>query len=192
MKVIQLRATNAVGKTTIVRQFIKKYNLLENEETINKQKVFITANNDKSIIILGKYNDKWGGCDNFKNKVEVFETIIYLIKKYKPQYIIFEGMLYGKTFKFAYNLNNYLKKFNYEYLGITLSCDFEFSLKRLQTRNNNKEVNVEAFYNTWKAVIISHKKLLASKVKMKLIDVTNIKLEDMVKILENEVQLDKA
>lgn len=189
MKVIQIRATNAMGKTTIMRQFIEKYNLSVYTEKIKSDAVYITANKDKSIIILGKYGDKWGGCDNFKNKIQVFETIIYLIKKYKPKYIIFEGLLYGKTFKFASNLSNYIKKYDYDYLGITLTADFNFALKRLQKRNGNAGINVEAFYNTWKSVIMSHNKLKAVGTNMVLVDITGVKLEDMVKILEKEVNI---
>lgn len=188
MKVIQLRATNAVGKTTIVRQFIDKHGLISQEEIVGSDKVYITANKDKTIIVLGKYSDKWGGCDSFKNRELVFNTIIYLIKKYKPKYIIFEGLLYGKTFLFANNLRQYLKKYNYSYLGITLTCAFEFALNRLQKRNNESNINIEAFYNTWKSVLVSHDKLVKNKVNMKLVDVTNIKYEDMVNILDKEVE----
>ena len=186
-KVIQIRATNAMGKTTIIRQFIDKYSLTSDTITVNNEKVNVTFNKDKSIFILGKYNDKWGGCDNFKDRVQVFNTIIHIIKAYKPKVIIFEGLLYGKTFKFAYNLNNYIKKYGYKYTGITLNANFDFALKRLKTRNGGSEINIEAFYNTWYSVLNSYKKLKKQNVNMKLVDITNIKLKDMVKILEGEI-----
>ena len=59
MKVIQLRATNAIGKTTTVKQFIEKYNLQPFSENIGSETVFLTSNSNKKIIVLGKYGDKW-------------------------------------------------------------------------------------------------------------------------------------
>ncbi len=186
-KVIQIRATNAMGKTTIIKQYIKKYHLKTEQIEVFNEKVYITHNDEKTVFILGKYGEKWGGCDNFKNKQQVFNTILYLIKHYKPKIIIFEGLLYGKTFLFAYNLCKYLKKYNYKYKGIVLNSNFEFALKRLRKRNNNNDINLEAFYNTWYQVLNSYKKLKQRNIDMELIDITNIKLEDMVKILEKEV-----
>ena len=133
-----------------------------------------------------------GGCDTFKNKIQVFNTIVHIIKKYKPDFIIFEGLLYGKTFLFASNLKNYIKKYNYEYIGITMTCDFEFALQRLQKRKENSDINIEAFYNTWKSVLVSHNKLIKSGAKMKLVDITNIKLQDMCNILIEEVENGKT
>ena len=186
-KVIQLRATNAMGKTTVIRQFINKYNLIVDKINVLNDKVYVTHSKDNTLFILGKYNDKWGGCDNFKDKQQVFNTIVFLVKNYQPKYIIFEGLLYGKTFQFAYNLNNYLKRYNYKYKGIVLNSSFEFALERLKKRNNNSEINIEAFYNTWYSVLNSYKKLKQKNVDMELIDITSIKYEDMVKILEREL-----
>lgn len=187
MKVIQLRGTNAVGKTTIVRQYIERYALTIHEETVDGRKVYITCDDSHSVIILGKYGEKWGGCDCFKDKVQVFDTIILLVKKYQPKAIIFEGLLYGKTFKFASSLNKALKRYGYSFIGIVLNADFDFVLKRLQERNGNKEINIEAFYNTWKSVLVSYDKLKKSGVPMKLVDITNYKYDEMYTILETEV-----
>ena len=88
---------------------------------------------------------------------------------------------------FAYNLNNYIKKYNYKYTGITLNANFDFALNRLNKRNGGKDINIEAFYNTWYSVLNSHKKLKQKGLDMQLVDVTNIELNDMVKILEREI-----
>ena len=64
MKVIQLRGTNATGKTTAIRQFIEKGEF--EIGTINVQGLTIEFHEEKKrgIIILGRYDlSTTGGID---------------------------------------------------------------------------------------------------------------------------------
>ena len=188
MKVIQIRGCNASGKTTMVKQFIQNSNFEIKEIKVKGIKTYITTNENKSIVILGRYDKKTGGCDLFQNKIHVINTIFYVIANMKPKIIIFEGLIYGLTYKFAAELCDNLKKYNYDYTGICLYLEKNTALERLYKRNGGKAVNESYILNKTKSMMASYKKLLSNGYKVKLYDTSKVKEEDMHKILENEVK----
>lgn len=183
MKVIQIRGCNACGKTTLIKQIIERKKLKQ------KQYKHIKYYENNNIIILGDYSrDGCCGCDvSFSNKVELFNTILYFIRNVKPKYLIFEGLIYGVTFSFSYNLKKYLEKNNCEYKAIYLTSDLKTLLNRLKIRNEGKNVNFEHFIGKYDSAEKSYYKLLLNKVDIVKYDVKDINKDDMYKILEVEL-----
>ena len=186
MVVIQIRGCNATGKTTIVRQFIEKYNLSMKELDVNGTKTIITSNEDNSLVVLGRYDKTIGGCDLYSGTKQVFSTIIYCIKNFNSKTIVFEGMLYSKTFSFTNNLKKAIKNFGYKYIGIYLYRTFD-NVVRLLTERNGKGVNLKNLIPTYKSCYTSYLNCKKAGLNMKKINVDNIKFEEMGEILEEYI-----
>lgn len=187
MKIIQIRGCNASGKTTSVKQFIQRNNLETMEVSVKGKSTYLTTNKDKSIVVLGRYDKKTGGCDLFANKDHVFNTIEWVIFSLRPKTIIFEGLIYGLTYRFASQVSDYAKKYNYEYSGICLYVDEKIAIERLYKRNGGKPIKEQNIFAKTKSTISSYKKLLANGYKVKMIDTSTIKEEEMYKIIEDEI-----
>ena len=187
MKVIQIRGSNGAGKTTTVRQFVQKNNLEIEEILIKGKKTYITTNKEHSIVVLGRYDKKTGGCDLFDDNEHVFNTIVWAIINLRPQLIIFEGLIYSFTFKFASKISDFVRKYNYKYTGISLFLEPELALERIYKRNGGKQIKEQLIFDKTKAMVISHKKLAESGYNVKMVNTGEIKEEDMYKILENEL-----
>ena len=187
MQIIQIRGGNACGKTTTVRQFAEQYKLKILEIEVSGIKTDISTNN-KDIVVLGRYDKLNGGCDLFKNKKHVINTLIYIIKTIKPKIIIFEGILYGITFQMSYEINKIAKMYGYKYTGITLYRSKENGMKLLIQRNSGANFNEEHFLQKYKSAFVSHQKLVESGVDMRLINTDKILEDEMYKIIEKEIR----
>lgn len=187
-KIIQIRGSNAVGKTTCIRSFILKNGLQIENILVGNIKTDITTDKHHKIIILGRYDVLNGGCDRYKNKYHIIDTILFLIKEYKPFYIIFEGFIYGKTFKFAMDLYKIAKLFNYEYVPIVLFRNPEKALELLYARNGEAKINEKTFYDCYKSSLSSYRKIKDSGINIKLFNTDNILEDEMYKIIEKEIR----
>ena len=186
MKVIQIRGSNGAGKTTIAREVVKRNNLEIQSINVNGRETFISTNKDHSIVVLGRYDKKTGGCDLYANTEHVKSTIMWVIVNLKPRLIIFEGMIYSLSYKFASEMSNFVKKYNYDYVALSLYTDPEVVLERIYKRNGGKSINEQLVLDKIKFVSNSHIKLVNNGYNSKMINTTNIKLEDMYKVIEGE------
>lgn len=186
MKVIQIRGSNGAGKTTIVKQFVERNNLEMQSVNVNGRETFISVNKQKGIVVLGRYDKKTGGCDLYANTEHVLSTIMWAIVNLKPKIIVFEGMIYSLSFKFASKVSNFVKKYNYDYVALSLYTDPEVVLERIYKRNGGKTINEKLVLDKIKSVSRSHYRLVNSGYNSKLIDTTEVKKEDMYKIIESE------
>lgn len=187
MKIIQIRGNNASGKTTTVRQFVQRKNLEIEEISVKGKKTFISTNKNHSIVVLGRYDKKTGGCDLFENREHVFNTILYVVTTFRPEIIIFEGLIYSFTYKFASDISDYMKNYKYKYQGICLYAPHKIAMERLYIRNGGKSVKEEMIYNRTKAMVSSYKKLLSNGYNVKMVDTTKVNQEEMYKILEEAI-----
>lgn len=185
MKVIQIRGSNGAGKTTIVRQFVQRNNLEIKKISIKGKETYISTNNNGSIVVLGRYDKKTGGCDLYENTEHVLNTMLWAIINLKPKIIVFEGMIYSLSYTFASKVSNIVKKYNYQYLAISLYTNPEVVLERIYKRNGGKAIKENLIFEKIKAVRSSHNKLISNGYNSKIIDTTNIKENEMFKILED-------
>lgn len=187
MKVIQIRGSNGAGKTTIVRQFVQRNNLEIKKISIKGKETYISTNKDGSIVVLGRYDKKTGGCDLYENTEHVLNTMMWAIINLRPKLIVFEGMIYSLSYKFASKVSDLVKKYNYQYLAISLYTNPEVIFERIYKRNGGKAIKENLIFEKIKAVRSSHNKLITNGYNSKIIDTTNINENEMYKVLEGEI-----
>lgn len=186
-KIIQIRGANATGKTTAVRQFIEKHNLKLTFVSVKGKETPFYVSEDRNIVVLGRYDKTTGGCDLFSGKSQVIAAIMYAVKTYGAETIVFEGFIYGKSFAFGHGLNGLSKILGYEYVGVVLSRDFNHTVELLTARNGGSYFSIENLRRTCTDVEKSYRKLKAAGVKMKNVNADSLPLEKMYTVLEEEL-----
>lgn len=182
MQVIQVRGCNASGKTTCVNGAIQKYGMvLEDYYTYGKN-VMITTTPDKSIIVLGRYDKKIGGCDLFGSTKDVVKTIVNTIKEFKPKTIIFEGMIYSKSMLFAENMKQICKNYGYKYRNVYLYRTLKNTIELLDKRSGGG-YSKSNLLSTYKNCISVYQKMKKARFDIKKIDVDNLSYEETQNIL---------
>ena len=189
MKVIQLRGTNATGKTTTVRQFIQRNNFVVNSIRVGYRDIEYHWDSQRKIAIIGRYDQAMsGGVDGYITDKDVLrDTIIRMVKNIKPNAVIFEGIVYGVTFQFAYELNKVLEKIGCDYVGICFLPPLDVVFDRLAVRNGGKEVDYMSVQNKWFTASRAYEKLKRAGVDVKAVDTTKIPKKQMYKLIEDEL-----
>lgn len=187
MKIIQIRGSNGAGKTTIVRQFVQRNNLEIKKVNIKGKETCISTNKNGSIVVLGRYDKKTGGCDLYDNTEHVLNTIMWTMINLKPKIIVFEGMIYSLSYKFASKVSDFVKKYNYQYIAISLYTNPDVVFERIYKRNGGKPIKENLILDKIKSVKTSHNKLVSNGYNSKLIDTTNINENEMYKVIEGEL-----
>lgn len=187
MKIIQIRGNNGTGKTTIIREYLKKHGYENDTVTVGARSIDVQKTGN--VVVIGRYDkNACGGCDaSIKNANELKETIAKIARYLRPEYIVFEGVMYGKTVSFTNDVYKYAKAAKAEFVAICLEPAFDTTLERIYRRNGGKDVNVEQLYSGWKGSIKSNAKLRAMKVPMRTYDTGVMTEEEMSALLEREV-----
>lgn len=188
MKVIQIRGVNASGKTTAVRLFIEKNKMKPKIINVGGKPTPIVVNDDESIVVIGPYSEKTGGCDRFSSKKYINETILTVIKAMNPETIIWECFIHSTTFNMGREQAEMLKNYGYEYKTILLDIDPKTALKRLYLRNGGSKINEENLYNKVQMCQRALKKFEASGIETKTVDTTRMARQDMWKIIDEAIQ----
>ena len=189
MKVIQIRGTNATGKTTTIRGFINRGQFVIKTIKVGRRDIEYHWEDRRKIAIIGRYDKAvTGGVDGYiTDKNELMDTILRIIKYIKPEILLFEGIVYGVTFKFAYELAHILKKYKYDYLGIVFMPPLDVVFQRLAIRNGGKEVDYMSVQGKWFSASSAYDKLLKSGINVKAVDTSKIPKEQMYRIIEDEI-----
>ena len=183
MKIINVRGSNASGKSTTVKQFLDGHP----QEVLELNGNYVTFASDMNAYVLGRYDCTSPGCDRYKSFDEVFDQILFLIKKKKPELIIYEGMLISKEFKRTYLLSRVAKLHGYEFYCIVLVRDFFNVIKLLEKRNNGKDYNSANVMRTYETVLSCSTRLKEKGVNVIEVDVDSYKENEMKNILEGVV-----
>lgn len=189
MKVIQLRGTNATGKTTTVRQFINRGNFEVKSIFVGSRDIEYHWDEERKIAIIGRYDQRVsGGVDGYiTNKDFLRDTIIRMLRLIKPEVLIFEGVMYGVTFEFAFNLIRALKALHCEYIGLCFMPPLDTVFDRLAKRNGGKEVDYMSVQNKWFTASRAYEKLRKNGINVKAINTAKVPEDSMYKILEDEI-----
>ena len=187
MKVIQLRGTNATGKTTTIRQFIEHGSFTVESITVAGRNIEYHWDDERKIAIIGRYDQAMsGGIDGYiTNKNLLRDVIVRMIRQIRPEVLLFEGIVYGVTFQFAYELTRALKQLKYDYIGICFMPPLDVVFDRLAQRNGGKEVDYMSVQNKWFTASRAYEKLYKQGIDVKAIDTTKIPKESMWRIIED-------
>lgn len=189
MKVIQLRGTNATGKTTAIRQFIERGEFSVERIKIGLRDIEYHWEENRRIAVLGRYDKSiTGGIDGYiTDKRLLQDVILRLINRVHPETLLFEGIVYGVTFQFAYELSNLLKRIGYEYVGLCFIPPLDVVFERLSERNGGKQVDYMSVQNKWFTASRAYERLFKAGVKVKEIDTTKIQKESMWRVIQQEL-----
>lgn len=187
MKVIQLRGTNAVGKTTAIRQFVNRGNFCVKSFVMNGIEVEYHKDDERGIVVLGRYDQNvTGGIDGrITNKNVLRDAILKALSVEKPNVLLFEGIVYGVTFKFAYELFKVLKLRGCDYLGVCLEPPLDVSFERLSERNGGKPIDAMSVQQKWFTAQRAYEMLKEAGVPVVFVDSSKIPKDKMYKIIED-------
>lgn len=189
MKVIQLRGTNATGKTTTLRQFMNRGHFAVKTIRVGTRDIEYHWDSERRIALLGRYDQAMsGGIDGYiTDKDYLRDCVLRIMKVVKPEALLFEGVVYGVTFKFAYELARVLKTMGIEYIGLCFLPPLDIVFDRLAIRNGGKEVDYMSVQNKWFSASKAYDRLRACGINVKAIDTTKIPKESMYRIIEDEI-----
>lgn len=185
MKIINVRGAHASGKTTAVREYVKKHGGIVEKIESGKWTSDITVINNGKIIVLGRYDiDGCTGCDRFKCFDQTYQTLKAVIAKYSPETIIFEGIMFSVVFKGSYEVAKIAKAYGYSYLGILLRRNRDEALSLMERRNGGTQRSLENFDAKRMSAERSAQKLVEAGEKVIALDVTGKSKEELCRILE--------
>lgn len=187
MKIIHVRGVNGVGKTTAVREYIEKGHFRVETTFLRGKQYFYHW--DGETAILGRYDERvTGGVDGYiKDATELKDIIAYIARGIRPRTLVFEGVMYGKTFNFTYEIYNLARALKADFLAICLVPPFDTAMERVWERNGGKDVRVENLERMYKQAITANAKLRMAGVPTRDYDTRLIPLEQMYTILEENI-----
>ena len=187
---IQLRGSNGYGKTTAVSQFIAKRGMIPENIDCDGE-TFELQTDGKGIYVLAKRRNDgtYSGLDGYvHDRNMLIKLIKKLIKTRQPDVIVFEGLIYGVTFKLGFDLNQLAKMYGYHFTAICLSLPRDIAIDRLYKRNGGKPFNEDAFDGRCKSTIASYEKLRDNGVDARLVDTSKIQKNNMYTIIEGVLE----
>ena len=137
--VIQIKGSNASGKTTIVKQLIELSNNVRYLRW-NNGKVYATVMDDLKWVAVGLYDDKpMGGCDRLSTVDTVKRAIVDIIDDYPHYVVVFEGMMISTIKSTFYNyLSELSESDNICPVFVILRTDIDSCVGRLKARRTHK------------------------------------------------------
>ena len=188
MLFLQISGCMGTGKTTAARTFIREKGgfRVEFMNVFGKEYPY-TFNPTENIVVCGRYDRNiCGGIDGTIHDSNVVKQYVMQILRLKPKLIVFEGVMYGLTYKFSSELAMICRLNGYEYKAIVLAPDFNVLLERIYERNGGKPIKVDSLNKNYMSSIRSSQKLKDSGVFVKFIDTAKIPKEDMWRLIEDE------
>lgn len=187
-RMIQLRGANACGKTTAVNQFIRLHDL--QTDTLEYRGKNYELQTDGRIYVIAKRRDDgtYGGLDGYvRNRDELVNVLIKVLKVKKPEILVFEGLVYGLTYKLGCQINEIAKSHGYHYTAVCLYLPLNEALERLYKRNGGKPINEETLTQKGLNGLRAYTKLSKSGIDTRLIDTADIPKDKMYKLIEDEI-----
>ena len=168
--VINIRATNGAGKSTIVKQLMAQAICKPIYGTFGPKfpeayqltpKDTLPWIEDKPLYIIGPYHSPTGGIDAISGRG--LELVIGLLDKYVSKgHMLFEGMMISTAFG---SIGEWLEKHKAEAIVAVLDTPLEVCLNSLRgrqatsTRSAGGEKHVEAHWNAIQGVAEKMKKM---------------------------------
>jgi hypothetical protein len=193
-KLINIRGACGTGKTEAVRQWCnyKGYTLGTVKVTNGILPITVCSGN---IVVLGDYSkpNKCTGTDALRvtggsvRKADVCEMVREICKKIQPECILYEHMLSSQLYTYTKEIADVAAQYGYEYKGIQLWSDDATRMKKLEARSGSN-AGTKNFYLHGERTNRATELLRQNGYAVTKLCVTNIKKEDMWRIVENAIQ----
>lgn len=182
---IQLRGVNASGKSTAVRQFIERNGLKPTYIQAEGKTTKIEANKQCAVVGWYKPDAVSEGCDAHIDNKEHLKAVLQKLAEKQYRVIVFEGLIYGITYKLATEINSIARFYGYKYRPLYLYCRYTQMLERLMERNgNNTGVNFDTLDTKYERARIAAEKLQEAGICTRFINTTDIKRGEMYRIIQ--------
>lgn len=188
--VVNIRGMNASGKSTMVREFCRKYSL-QPQEVIFKGKKFKTMFDGKRLV-MGWYQpfSTGEGCDALKaDKEEFREFLRYSMDQIKPTVIVYEKQIWSNTYKFTGEISEMCDQHGYGFIAIQMLVRYETALNRLLVRNGGRTDKLRQFDKNFRAVRSSAINLKKAKKIVFDIDSEEIPIENTWRCIDEAIML---
>lgn len=183
--ILNIRGCHCSGKTTLVRSLINKKQHTVEELACLGYKTYVTVCDGGKTVVLGRYDQgACGGCDRFKGGAHVKATIIEVVRRYNPNLIIYEGIMYSVTYKMATEIAKLATDVGYQWVSLYLFRDYQEVLKLLTERNKGKQVNQKAVYTKYERAGVVYEKLRETGYTVKKVNVTGVSIPQLVLLAE--------
>lgn len=171
--VLHLRGGCGSGKSTAVRELIDRLHQQLKIVTVETRYGSVECESYGDVVIVGRYLDKQCacGCDILTDKLEVIDCLKKLMELGFSS-IVFEGLIYGTTYKLGMVINSMCSRMGYKYVPIMIERDIEESLSYVFERNGGKPINTKARINDFVRVRTSYEKLIRSGIEGARIEAT--------------------
>lgn len=190
-KFIQIRGSMGTGKTSAVRQFLQLTgNFTLHQITVQGKQYPFYHNSQKNIVITGIYGRRVSdGLDGvIDNRDTMMAYLLKIVDTVQPDYIIFEAILYGITYLFGKELADELKKRGIEYIGLEFCPPYEFTVSNILQRNGGKRINFKGLKQKWENSKKASEKLQKDGYNIKFVDTSRMRLSEMHRIIDEEIQ----
>lgn len=182
-KVINLRGGHCSGKTSAVREYIRQHGGSVEKIDLGKYTSEVTIV-PGGVVVLGRY-DSGGceGCDRYKGFDHVKRTIIEVVKRYQPQAIIYEGIMFSITFKGTYEIALLCRSLGYEYEAVLLERDRDQQMAYMEIRNGGKQRSMNGFDQKIERARSSSRMLKEAGEKVRRVDVTDMSIKQLAGVI---------
>ncbi len=181
---IQLRGSNGVGKSTAVKQFLSYQSPYP--DFIETKLGTVPIERTETIAVLGDYSKTTPGADRISSKELLAEALDKLMQRGFDT-IIFEGLVFGTTFRLSSILSKLAKRRGYTYTTIMLNCDFETAYNRVFSRSGDSGQNVDTWQGRQNQCFKTSKKLELEGINVRFVNTATIPFEDMHRIIEDVI-----
>lgn len=148
-RIIQIKGNHGAGKTTLVNNLIKSRNL--RKKTLRYNGVTSCLLLDDKIVLW--VYQKPRGCEFngidalIRDRSDLLAILRIIVDEFAPRDVIYEGAIYGETFKLAEDINKLAISLKYSYVNVFLQADFNQSIRHILLRNGGKPINFKAIQN---------------------------------------------
>lgn len=180
---LNIRGCNASGKSTVVREYIRRYPEAENVTLADGSKVTRCSDD---VWVLGRYDRAditAPGCDTYDGFAQIKRAIMELIKLCHPQLIIYEGIIYSTTAKGHIEIATIFQRYGYIWKAIYLDCKFTEIIRRLESRNKGGKYDIRLLYNKVTQIRGAYRNLTALGYDVTRIDTTALTIAQMAAII---------
>lgn len=186
--VIQLRGTNASGKSTAMRQYCAARGLKPTWLDTSPKRTKIMS--DGKISVLGWYQPYSiaEGCDAaLSGRAQLLSALEALFKR-GQEVVAFEGMIYSNTYLLPTRVDRLAKKYGYKFIACFLACSYTTELQRLMNRNGGKDIDFDNFDMKFYTSRKSFGKLLQSGILCYEVDTDRTPIDDMGGVIEEAIR----
>jgi hypothetical protein len=171
--IINLRGTNASGKSTAVRAVMEYYGVAE-EHTYEDGGKVIGYKLNNGLNIVGRYQSDCGGCDSLDDFDEI-KSLVRSMAVDGP--VLFEGVLWSTVFKSTAEFAT--ANPSHQFIFATLDTPVEECVARLRHRNEAKAAregkpvkysSADGLRSKHATILRAHSKLLAAGLDARMVD----------------------